>query len=220
MISLLLGMSLAKPGVLILAGGGETSPQMVQRFFQAIGGPDRKIIVLGQTREEPPNARSSVELLTENGATNVVLIDDTSFDRKKLSAYAKEWADARGFWIPGGDQNFFMDRFGVRWARWYFPKRLREGVSFFGTSAGAMIASHTMIAGNGDDGQVLTAPGIGLTKILIDTHYRERNRQARMRQALARTGAPMAIGIERSEFIVLENDQLIEQVGSADVVRP
>ncbi|MBL8088608.1 MAG: Type 1 glutamine amidotransferase-like domain-containing protein [Chthonomonas sp.] len=205
-------------GVLLLAGGGTTPDEVVERFLHEIGGKNQRIVVLGQTREDPKRAQSSVELLKEHGATNVSLCDSTTFDRHSLKALEQDWASVRGFWVPGGDQEQFMTRFGRRWARSYFQRRLSEGVVFFGTSAGSMICSDTMIAYSDHAGAPVLQQGLGLTRLMIDTHYRERKRHSRLKSAFEQTlSASGAVGIETGEWVVISGDRVIESHGTPEV---
>jgi cyanophycinase-like exopeptidase len=208
-----------KAGLLFLAGGGTTSDEVADRFIAAAGGPNARIVVLGQTREDPARAVSSLEFLKERGAKNVELYAAAQISREELGRIRKDWANVAGFWVPGGDQALFMDRFPARWSRPFFQGKIREGTVWFGTSAGAMIVSDTMIEYSDDDGKPVLRQGLGLTGVLVDTHYRERSRQARMRDAFSRIPkSPRAVGIEAKEWIVIASDKVIEDHGTADVL--
>lgn len=209
----------AKAGLLFLAGGGNTPDAIADRFIAAAGGPEARIVVLGQTRENPERAQASADFLKERGAKNVELYAASKISREELGRIRKDWASVAGFWVPGGDQALFMDRFPARWSRPFFQGKIREGTVWFGTSAGAMIVSDTMIEYSDDDGKPVLRQGLGLTGVLVDTHYRERNRQARMKDAFSRIPeSPRAVGIEAKEWIVIAGDKVIEDHGTADVL--
>lgn len=201
-------------GKLYLMGGGSTTSEVTKAFIAECGGPEAKILVLSQTRVEPPKGSSSVELLAENGATNASLIADVDLSEFRRAEVAQELATAKGVWIPGGDQKLFMDRWGAAWLKKHFSAALKRGTNFFGTSAGAMIMSDPMIAGPGEvKDTVELAPGIGLTKALIDTHFVERNRAARLADGVKKSGAKQHIGLDASEWVVIHRGDVIRIVG-------
>jgi cyanophycinase len=195
----------------VLAGGGTTSNEMVKRFIDLAGGPGAEILVVALTREEPLKAgRGSAELLEENGARQVRVLP------YPLPNDLERWFErASGFYIPGGDQSRLIERLGARRARELFQSAAKRGAAFFGTSAGAMLMSDPMITGDGrQQGTASTGAGLGLLPILIDTHFVERSRQQRLKHALEVTGARMAIGLDRNEWVVLRGSQLVETHGN------
>ncbi|MCU0316776.1 MAG: Type 1 glutamine amidotransferase-like domain-containing protein [Fimbriimonadaceae bacterium] len=215
MVVSLIANSLIASGTLFLVGGGNTPEIVPRRFIEACGGPEALILVIGQVREEPPRAISSVELLQESGAKNVRLIDKSRFTDADKSDLAASLSKAKGVWIPGGDQNLLIKRLGAPWLREHFSVALKRGTHFFGTSAGAMVMSHPMITGNGEvAGTATSGAGIGLVDFLIDTHFRERNREARLRFALRETGHKKAVGLEASEWILVRDGKIIETHGT------
>ncbi|QYK54150.1 MAG: cyanophycinase [Fimbriimonadaceae bacterium] len=209
----------SREGKLFLMGGGSTTPEVAKAFIAECGGPKSLIIVMSQTRQEPSNGAGSVELLKENGAENVRLVSDSEPNNDRRKAVGKELVQARGIWIPGGDQKLFMDRWGAGWLQKEFSSALKRGTNFFGTSAGAMIMSNPMIAGPGKEKDTVEiVPGIGLTKALIDTHFRERNRAARLENGIKQTGCRQWIGLDSSEWVVLHKGEVIRVVGDALIV--
>lgn len=210
--------ALLAAGVLFLAGGGTTPPSVVEAFLNRVGR-GRLIVVLGQVREEPPRAESSRELLIESGATMVVLLPFSTPSAIERASAETLLRSCAGIWVPGGDQGLLMDRWGTEWARAEIGGAVRRGASYFGTSAGAMLASDTMISGNGPQaGTALTRPGLALTPVLIDSHYRERNRQARTRHALKATGAKSAIGLSEGEWVMMDGGKVTVGNGTPETV--
>lgn len=209
-------------GPLIAAGGGETSPEMVRAFLRAVGGPGRPVVVLALTREDPKaSGPSSVELLREHGATRVSLIDEPSPKPEDLAMWERWIDEARGVWIPGGDQNLVIERLPAAWRERVLRGAHQRGVAFFGTSAGSMLLSDPMIAGNGEQpGTAKINEGLGLASFLIDTHYRERGRQARLRHAIAETGARRAIGLDAGEWVVIWGGVIVRRHGQPEILEP
>lgn len=58
-----------------------------------------------------------------------------------------------------------------------------------------MVCSATMILDPGKAAE--TGPGFGLTTWMIDTHFKQRNREGRLRDALRQTGLKRGVGIDK-----------------------
>ena len=206
-------------GKLFLVGGGDAPDEIPKRFIKEIGGPNSLIVVIPQMREEPKNGAPSVEWLTANGAQRVVLLgatNPTDDDRKAAEEILKQ---ARGIWMPGGDQELFMQRWGVPWIRKQFQAALKRGVCFYGTSAGAMLMSETMILGPGEEeNSTRWNPGAGLTQYTIDSHVRERDRLPRMKYTMEKAGLRQMIGLSEGEWVILQGDKIIEIHGNPVVI--
>lgn len=223
MISAALGLAMSssqvEPGTLFLAGGGETPDSVADAFLETVGR-DKLIIVFGQVREEPVNANSSRDWLIEKGAKFVILMDFDSITDLHRSATEKLLTQAGGIWIPGGDQNLMVERWGEDWAAKHLGDAVRRGASYFGTSAGAMLASGTMIAGPGPEpGTALYRKGLGLTPYMVESHMRERNRQARLKFAMEKTGVTKAIGLSEGEWVRVNGDQVTTGEGDPLVIK-
>lgn len=215
---LMLGMA-ADPGKLMLAGGGDESPAMIREYIDLCGGPGAKIVVLAQTRSEPLlTGKEHPALLRSCGAQHVILFNQPFISDAERDRAEREIAHCDGIFLPGGDQELFMERWGAPWLHRVLRAALRRGVDFFGTSAGSMLMSNPMIAGWADDGHLKMRQGIGLTRWLVDTHFAERNRAARTASAFARCRyAPGYIGLNEPDWIVMQNDTVIEKNGSPQI---
>lgn len=208
--------AMPEPGTIILAGGGKTSPKVVARFLRAIGGADEQIIVLGYSSADPQkSADGSSQFLRENGAKNVIAFGDQpgSATKRKLAHLV---LNAKGVWMPGGDQKRLVAALGAQFAQKLFRQALENGVCFFGTSAGAMVLSNPMIGGMTDDNLPLRSEGIGLVPFLVDTHYRNRDRQVRLKFALDHWPVEKGVGISEGEWIVIREGKLIESEGKPE----
>lgn len=202
-------------GRLFLAGGGTTPPEIVRAFLSACGGKDARIVVLPLAAEDPLDGKSSEEFLKGFGATNTTLFAKDHPTPDDLAALSRELQTAKGVWMPGGVQDRFITRLGRAWIDANLVPALRRGVNFYGTSAGAMVCSATMITGPGKAPDTAeTAPGFGLTSWIVDTHFKQRHRAGRLRDALKTTGLPKGVGINESEWIVISNDVIVEQHGT------
>jgi cyanophycinase len=208
----------ASSGAVMLVGGGSTTTDMVERFAKLCGGKSGLVIVLAQTREQPANGASSADLLTKNGFTKLKLIDKKEFTEADRDELEKQLNEATGVWVPGGDQNLFTKRLGAEWCQRVFPKLVQRGLNWFGTSAGAMVASNPMIGGNQADGGAKVVEGIGIVDALVDTHYRTRKRENRLRNAFFGYRHEIAVGLDEGEWVILRNGVIEDQFGKPHVI--
>lgn len=212
-----------EPGMLFAAGGGSTPPELAKRFIEACGGPEAKILVLPQASADPgaQERNGSKTFLEGHGAKNVDVFKFTAPTKEQLEQLAKDLAAVKGIWMPGGQQGRIIERFTKPWLDANVKPLLAKGVHFYGTSAGSMAMSDPMIYGPGPEPDTSrTGPGLGLTKWVIDTHFRQRNREPRLRYALKQTGAKYGLGIEVREWVVIKNDEIIERHGKALEITP
>ena len=98
-----------------------------------------------------------------------------------------------------------------------------DGVHVAGTSAGAAIMPEHMISG-GHSGSTPTprsvslSPGLGLTNsIVIDQHFRQRNRLGRLLAAIAYSPFLTGVGIDENTAIFIEPDNTFSVKGSGAV---
>ena len=102
-------------------------------------------------------------------------------------------------------------------------RRNAVGVHFAGTSAGAAIIPEHMIAGGKAgptprEGGVIFAPGLGLTnKIVVDQHFRQRDRLGRLLSAVAFNPFATGIGIDENTAAFIDPEGMLEVVGSGAI---
>jgi cyanophycinase len=102
-------------------------------------------------------------------------------------------------------------------------RRHAEGVHVGGTSAGAAILAEHMIGGGLPGATprgagVVLAPGLGFTDtLIIDQHFRQRDRLGRLLAALSYNPHPVGVGIDEDTALFLGPDGTFEVVGSGAV---
>jgi cyanophycinase len=92
-----------------------------------------------------------------------------------------------------------------------------------GTSAGAAFVSSHMIA-FGDDGQtprsdmVTLAPGLALTRrVIVDQHFRQRDRLGRLIAAISYNPKHVGIGLDEDTAAFIDPDDVLTVVGSGGI---
>jgi cyanophycinase len=103
-------------------------------------------------------------------------------------------------------------------------QRVKLGdITLGGTSAGAAVMGHHMIAG-GSSGEspnralVDMAMGLGIIpEVIVDQHFHNRNRMARLLSALANHPERLGVGIDEDTCALFTSDHQMEVVGKGTV---
>lgn len=116
--------------------------------------------------------------------------------------------------LGGGNQRVLIDQIGK-----YGGDQLRQahqrGITIAGTSAGAMVVGDVAVIEESGKRSVIN--GLGLIHgIAIDSHYSERERQARLRW-LTRQRGVLGIGIDEGTGFITHDSQEIEVIGKGGV---
>jgi cyanophycinase len=206
-------------GKLFLAGGDAIPSEVVERFIDECGGPNALIVVMPLATKHPKRDQRTLELLRRHGARNLYVFAKAKPTPADLDELKAKLEVAKGVWMPGGSQSRILERLGKGWIEDTLRPLHGAGLNVFGTSAGAMVCSDVMIAGPGSDPDSCEIErGMGLTSWVVDTHFAERNREPRLRDALRSTGQERGVGINEREWIVIHEDQIIEIHGTPTII--
>ncbi len=217
-ISLCPVAAFAQKGTLVIAGGGNTGPDIVSKTLALAGGGRAIVAVLPQSSGEPDAGDSSVKMWRDAGAGEVVKV---SFDDR--TAAAATLARATLIWMPGGDQNRFMKAIDATGLDEVIRERYRAGAVVGGTSAGAAIMSSAMITGDADlqaltAGRTVLAPGLGLwPDVIVDQHFLKRQRGNRLISAVLDRRTLVGVGIDESTAVVVHGSSF-DVIGKSAVV--
>ena len=128
-----------------------------------------------------------------------------------------------GVFITGGNQLRLSTTLGGTAVAKLLRRRHADGMLIAGTSAGAAIMPQHMIA-SGEEGaspragMVTLAPGLGLSnKIMIDQHFRQRDRLGRLLTAIALNPFALGLGIDEDTACFIGPDNVMEVLGSGSV---
>jgi cyanophycinase len=135
----------------------------------------------------------------------------------------REWLDlldkVDGVFLTGGNQLRLSTMIGGTEVAKALRRRNAEGMHVAGTSAGAAFLCEHMIAfgkeGASPRAKIVTlAPGLGLTnRIIIDQHFRQRDRLGRLLSALAYNPFAIGIGLDENTAGFIGPDETLEVVG-------
>jgi cyanophycinase len=131
--------------------------------------------------------------------------------------------NADGVFITGGNQVKLTGTMGGTPFHKHLVENIAGGLVYGGTSAGASIVSRIMIAGgrgsfNPRKNTIKISGGLGiLDGVIIDQHFRERNRLYRMASAVSSNPGELAIGIDENTAIHIIDDHICRVYGSNSV---
>ncbi len=208
-------------GTLVVIGGSEDREGdrvILRRFVDLAGGAAARVVVVGTATTVPD------EVETEYRKAFAGLVEDIEFlpmgSRGEANdpAALKALSEATGIFFTGGDQMRIAQILGGSRADMCFHDAFLRGAVVGGTSAGAAMMSTTMIVGGSDTvpttDAVRLGPGLGLVSgLLIDMHFAERGRLARLLAAVAQFPHELGVGIDEDTALVVTGNHC-EVIGS------
>lgn len=214
-------------GSIIPIGGAEEKVRdaaILKRFHELCGGDKARLAIIPTASQLEETGERYRKIFEDFGAAKVHVL--------KLEQRA-EWAEAStlellgevdGVFLTGGNQLRLSTTLGgTPSADLLRERNAEDGLHVAGTSAGASFVSEHMIA-FGDEGStprcdmVSLAPGLGLTKeVIIDQHFRQRDRLGRLITALAYNPRPIGIGLDEDTAAFIDGDGMLEVAGSGAI---
>ncbi|MEM7170299.1 MAG: cyanophycinase [Pseudomonadota bacterium] len=213
----------AERGWIIPIGGGEKkvrSSKILSKFATLCGGEAARIVILPTASELEDAGQRYVNVFDELGVGQAEIVAmDTREDCEDPSLLARLEV-ASGIYFTGGNQLRLSTTMGGTSAAKLIRQCNAGGVHVAGTSAGAAFVSEHMIAhgksgGTPRSGMATLSPGLGLTnRVIVDQHFRERDRIGRLLTALAYNPFPVGLGVDEDTAAFISPDNVIEVLGS------
>ncbi|MFE1748352.1 cyanophycinase [Coleofasciculus sp. H7-2] len=216
-----------KTAIMVIGGAEDKvhGREILQTFLNRAGSTDACIAIIPSASREPAVIGDRyLSIFQEMGAKVMKVLDirerEQSYD-PLMQEYIEE---CTGVFMTGGDQlrlcgllgeTPFMERIRYR-------AQLGE-ITLAGTSAGAAVMGHHMIAGGGSGESpnrslVDMALGLGiLPDVIVDQHFHNRNRMARLISAISAHPDKLGIGIDEDTCALVEADGLLQVVGKGTV---
>lgn len=225
-------MSPARPaegatrGWIVPIGGAEAKEgqrPILERVLQLAGGRDARIGVIPTASQLSDTGPRYAALFRELGAAEVLVMD---FDTRRDCDEAGRLDDLRectGVFLTGGNQLRLSTLLGGTSVSRLLRTMNAAGAVVAGTSAGAAFLSEHMIAYGNEGaspvaGGVTLAPGLGLTnRIVVDQHFRQRDRLGRLLSALAFNPFAIGLGLDEDTAAFIGPDETVEVEGSGAV---
>ncbi len=212
-------------GWLVAIGGGENkqkNPEILAKFHQLCGGDEARIMVIPTASKLKDTGQLYVELFEEMGgrahSTPLNQREDCFSDDVRRSL-----EKTTGIFITGGNQLRLSTVIGGTPVAQSIRRLNASGIPVAGTSAGAAVISEHMIAGGRSrttprEHGAIMAPGLGLTnKVIIDQHFRQRNRIGRLLSALSYNPFVSGLGIDENTAAFIDPAGVLEVVGSGAI---
>jgi cyanophycinase len=222
-------------GRLVIVGGGEDrkgDKVVLARFVELAGGKAARVVVLttaSQVAAEKPEEAQAIEDLYDQafrdlGAKKVTTLHIHDRAQAGEEAAVQAVMEATGVFMTGGAQERLASIIGGTPLDKAMHDAYREhGAVIGGTSAGASAISQIMVLGGPSDrvpikGSLPLAPGLGYVgDVIIDQHFSERQRLARLMSVIALNPAIVGIGVDEDTALVITPGRCIEVVGSGTV---
>lgn len=201
-------------GHLVVVGGGQIAPDIMQRFIALAGGPDAPIVVIPTAGEDStyPSNWAGLALLTRNGARNVSVLHTRDRRLAEGDSFATAIRRARGVWFPGGRQWRLVDSYlGTATERELHALLARGGV-IGGTSAGASIQASYLVRGAREGNTVMMAPGYEqgfgfLRGVAVDQHVSARKRERDLQQVVSARPSLLGLGLDEGTAIIVQGNR-------------
>lgn len=219
-------------GNLFIIGGGNRSTELMENLIQTADLRNSDFIaILPMASAQPDSTFLQMKSEFNNLCANQVV----NFGH--FRTYDPMWLDSLGtaklIYIPGGDQNRFMDSIKNTPVFDAIHRAFKNGSTIAGTSAGAAVMCNYMITGNelkGDStyhatfGQLIDkniefSQGLGLIdSVIIDQHFIKRSRYNRLLSALNAHPNFECIGIDESTALMIHQN-VVKVIGDGQVVK-
>ncbi|MEL7329254.1 MAG: cyanophycinase [Cyanobacteria bacterium J06555_13] len=212
----------------MIIGGAEDKTngcEILRAFFESAGGSSATIGIIPSASREPTVVGDRYyQIFTGMGAQQVQVLDI----RYRTECDEARWLDVihscSGVFITGGDQIRLRDLLSDTPVINTVKSRLQaKELVIAGTSAGAAIMGADMIAG-GSSGEspnqtlVELSNGLGFVpELLVDQHFHNRNRMARLLSAIAAHPNRLGVGIDEDTCIALGDDGTFQVLGKGTI---
>ncbi|MBW4517122.1 MAG: cyanophycinase [Timaviella obliquedivisa GSE-PSE-MK23-08B] len=216
-----------KHAVMIIGGAEDKiqGKQILQTFFQRSGGEDSRIAIVPCASREPAIIGNRYEtIFSEMGAKAIEVIDIQDRAQSEDPTWLNYVESCTGIFLTGGDQLRLCGLLADTPMMEIVRKRAQLGaVTLAGTSAGAAVMGLQMIAGGGSGESpnralVDMTLGLGIVpEVIVDQHFHNRNRMARLMSAVASHPDKLGIGIDEDTCALFESSGIFQVIGKGTV---
>lgn len=224
----------ARPGPLVIVGGGRQPAALVEEFVRLAGGAGRaRIVVFAMASRdgEASGEAKAADFRALGAAARNIWIGREAADRDSV---VRLLDGATGIWFGGGDQNRLLAVLAGTRTLDAIVARHRAGAVVGGTSAGAAVLSTPMITGEerralGRDSteqwtaiardRVVTTTGFPfVTDAVVDQHFVRRRRHNRLLSLVLAGPVHLGAGIDEGTALIVEPDGGWRVAGESVVV--
>lgn len=219
-------LSPAKRGPVMAIGGAEDKLNdriILSTFFQLAGGRDARIAVVPTASSIETAGERYKAIFLEMGASSVEVLFIGSREDANGDLYVDVLEHATGIFLTGGNQMRLSALVGGTKVAHLVKQRHEAGAIVAGTSAGASILSSHMVAygASGETPRLRMAQmvaGFGLVpELIIDQHFRQRDRIGRLLSLVASNPGLLGVGIDEDTATLIDGNGVLEVVGRHSV---
>jgi cyanophycinase len=198
---------------------------ILKNFFDSAGGTQATIGIVPCASQEPSVVGARYHrIFNAMGAQNVQILDIRHPHECDEDRWLQLLEQCTGVFLSGGDQvrlfNFVYNSAFLM----AIKRRIHANTLVVaGTSAGAAVMGEKMIAG-GSSGEspnrslVDLMDGLGIVpELLVDQHFHNRNRMARLLSAIAAHPDKLGIGLDEDTCVAFKGDGTFEVIGKGTV---
>lgn len=213
-------------GWIVPVGGAEDkqgSKTILRRFLEISGGESARIAVIPTASRLDDTGQRYVDLFKGLGAAAAFSLGYEQRSDTDREDWLELLESSTGIFLTGGNQLRISTILGGTPVAKSIRKLNAEGVTVGGTSAGAAILSEHMIAfGKGGAtpraGMVSLAPGFGMTnRVIIDQHFRQRDRLGRLLTALAYNPFAVGLGLDEDTAAFIDPADVLHVEGAGAI---
>ncbi len=211
-----------------IIGGAEDKTngcEILKAFFESAGGSSASIGIIPSASREPVIVGDRYyQIFTGMGAARVQILDIRYRTECEDARWQEVLSGCTGVFITGGDQLRLRDLLYDTPIVSFIKARIQANeLVIAGTSAGAAIMGEDMIAG-GSSGEspnqslVDLTNGLGFVpELLVDQHFHNRNRMARLLSAIAVHPNRLGVGIDEDTCMALSENGTFRVLGKGTI---
>jgi cyanophycinase len=198
-------------GWLVIVGGGQIGPEIVQRFIDLAGGKDAPVVWIPTAVEGTPRSTAVNTFLARAGMSRITILHTRDRTKADTEAFVAPLKTARAVWFEGGRQWRLVDSYlNTRTEKELF-RLLKRGGVIGGTSAGATIQGSYLVRGAREGNTIMMAPGyqvgMGFLRMsAIDQHVTARRRENDLIPVIQKHPKLLGIGLDESTAIVVHGN--------------
>jgi cyanophycinase len=203
-------------GTLFVVGGGSLTDVLRDRFLELAGGPEkaRLVVIPTASHKADPDRLQQMRsyaywapLVASGKIKSLVFLHPRVAEQANDPTFVKPIREATAVWLGGGDQSRLMAAYKGTLVEKELHALLERGGVIGGTSAGAAVMSDVMIRYGNPIAEV--GPGFGLLRgFVVDQHFAQRNRLARLLGVLAKFPQHLGMGIDEQTAAIVSGQSM------------
>jgi cyanophycinase len=215
-----------KRGWIVPVGGAEEKEgraEILRRFVTVSGGDDSRIAIIPTASQLEDTGRKYEAIFRDLGCRETTVLNFKARGDCERADWLAQLDRTTGIFLTGGNQLRISTVIGGTPVAKAIRRLNASGVAVGGTSAGAAILSEHMIAFGSEGatpraGMATLAPGFGMTnRVIIDQHFRQRDRLGRLLSALSYNPFAVGLGLDEDTAAFIDPDDTVHVVGVGSI---